>query len=172
MSPVSENCGVLSAGLYAGITDIRSIRWQDNGIEYAVVGDVSLDELVFFVCNISGEAVELQTENIEQEYKPQIEVPVNMEIEQNEQKNVDGGHTPWKLDPVFTAQVFVSLKMSPNGIEGDYPVAYEALKVTYNDGIKAIIEVSGETPIKRVYLEKLIRQDSTGIWTVVGYDPN
>lgn len=172
LSPVSESFGVLSAGLYAGITDIKSIRWQEAGFEYAVVGDASLDELVFAAGNISGKALELPEENTGNEFKPQVKVPVNMEIEQNEQKSADAGHSPWRLDPVFVAQVFVSLEMSPGGITGDYPVAYEALKVIYNDGVKAIIEVTGETPIKKVYLEKLIRQDSTGIWTVVGYDSN
>lgn len=95
-----------------------------------------------------------------------------MEAEENEQRSVDSGHSPWKLDPVYVAQVFISLEMSPNGIEGDYPVQYENLKLIYNDGVKAVIEVTDETPIGKVYLEKLIRKDSTGIWTVVGYDPD
>jgi hypothetical protein len=37
-------------------------------------------------------------------------------------KRVDSGHTPWKLDPAFVAQVFVSLQISPEGIQGEYPV--------------------------------------------------
>ncbi len=85
---------------------------------------------------------------------------------------MDAGHSPWKLDPVFTAQVFVSLKISPEGITVDYPVSQEDLKVVQNTGSEAIIVVSGDvTPVSRVYLKRLIRQDSTGIWTVVGYDP-
>jgi len=62
--------------------------------------------------------------------------------------------------------------MSPDGTEGDYPVEYDELKVIYNDGVKAIIEVTCKAPFRKVYLEKLIRQDSTGIWTVTGYDPS
>lgn len=85
---------------------------------------------------------------------------------------MDAGHSPWKLDPVYVAQVFVSLKVSPEGIVGEYPVNYEDLKVIKNDGINAIVEVTGDTvPVRRVYLKRLIRQDSTGIWTVIGYDP-
>lgn len=57
-----------------------------------------------------------------------MKVPVDMEAEENEQRSVDSGHSPWKLDPVYVAQVFISLEMSPNGIEGDYPVQYENLK--------------------------------------------
>jgi len=44
--------------------------------------------------------------------------------------------------------------------------------VTENTGKDVIVEVSDDkAPVKRVYLKRLIRQDSTGIWTVVGYDP-
>lgn len=85
---------------------------------------------------------------------------------------MDAGHSPWKLDPVYVAQVFVSLKISPEGIEGEYPVSYEDMEVVKNNGIEAVVEISGDnTPVRRVYLKRLIRQDSTGIWTVVGYDP-
>jgi len=85
---------------------------------------------------------------------------------------VDAGHSPWKLDPVYVAQVFVSLEISPEGIVGNYPVNYEDIKVIKNNGIEAVLEVSGDVSnISKVYLKKLIRQDSTGIWTVVGYDP-
>lgn len=104
--------------------------------------------------------------------KPQVKVPIDLEKEKNDQKSVDAGHSPWKLDPIFVTQVFVSLKISPEGIQGDYPIKYEELKVIKNNGKVAIIEVPGDkTPIRRVYLERLIRQDSTGIWTVIGYDP-
>ena len=172
MSPLAESYGLLSSGLYAGITDISSIHWQDAEYDYAVVGNASLKELAEFISAITGESVEFPEESRDQEFEPQVKVAVNMEIENNEQKSVDGGHTPWRLDPVFTSQVFVSLKIFPDGMEGDYPVAYEALEVKYNNGARAIIEVTVESPVRRVYLEKLIRQDSTGIWTVVGYDEN
>ena len=104
--------------------------------------------------------------------KPEVEVPVDLQAEQGDQKNADAGHSPWKLDPVFVSQVFVSLKISPEGIKGDYPVKYEDIKILKNTGTEAVAEVAGsKTPIRRVYLKKLIRKDTTGIWTVVGYDP-
>ena len=104
--------------------------------------------------------------------KPQIEVHVDLEAEEGAQKNADAGHSPWKLDPAFVAQVFVSLKISPEGIQGEYPIKYEELKIVQNTGKEVIIDVSGSnTPIKRVYLKRLVRQDNTGIWSVVGYDP-
>ena len=101
-----------------------------------------------------------------------IQVPVDLEIEKNDQKSVDAGHSPWRLDPVFVSQVSVSLKLSPQGIIGDYPIKTEDLKLTQKNDTEAIVEVSGsKTPIRKVYLKRLVRQDSTGIWTVVGYDP-
>jgi len=107
-----------------------------------------------------------------QKLVPKVEVPVNLKIEENSQKSVDEGHSPWRLDPIFVAQVFVSLKISPEGIKGDYPIKYEELKVLKENEKEAVIEVTASnTPIKRVYLKRLIRQDDTGIWTVVGYDP-
>jgi len=73
---------------------------------------------------------------------------------------------------VYVAQSFVSLEISPEGTEGDYPVKYEELKLIKSTGTDAIVEVTAEvTPVSKVYLKRLIRQDSTGIWTVVGYDP-
>lgn len=102
----------------------------------------------------------------------QVEVPYDMETEQNSQKSVDEGHSPWRLDAAFVAQVFVSLQISPEGIEGDYPIPYEDFKVTQSSDAEAVVEVtSDESPIGKVYLKRLVRQEEDGIWTVVGYDP-
>jgi len=172
-SPVQEDYGVLAGGgVYSGVSDISSIRWQEGGFEFAVVGNDSLEHLALFAESLAGGRVVIPKGDEKTPDKPQIEVPVDLEIEENDQKSVDAGHSPWKLDPVYVAQVFVSLKISPEGIQGDYPVQYEDIKVVKNDGVNAVVEVSSDTtPIRRVYLKRLIRQDSTGIWTVVGYDP-
>jgi outer membrane lipoprotein-sorting protein len=172
MSPVQENFGILSGGgPYAGVTNINSIRWQQSGFEYAVVGNTSLEELASFVESLINGKIKMPLTNDELNVKPQVEVPVDLEIEKNEQKSVDAGHSPWRLDPVFVAQVFVSLKISPEGIVGDYPIEYKDLKIVENNGKVAVVEAGGDkSPIKTVYLKRLIRQDSTGIWTVVGYD--
>ena len=68
--------------------------------------------------------------DIEKPTKPtEIEVPYDISVVENTQQSVDEGHSPWNLDPVFVAQVFASLQLSPEGIVGDYPIAYEDLKV-------------------------------------------
>jgi len=172
-APIQADTGVFQEiGAYAGLTGFNSVRWQENGMEYVVLGNTSLEELTPFIKAFTDGSVELFPANKQAEEKPQVTVPVDMEAEAGDQKNVDAGHSPWKLDPVFVAQVFVSMKMSPQGVVGEYPVKYEELKVVKNTGIEAVVEVtSTKSPIKKVYLKKLIRQDPTGIWTVVGYDP-
>jgi len=170
-SPIFEETGILSGGgLYAGMTPVSSIRWQQDGFEYAVAGSVSLEELVSFTKEFTGGSFELPAGD-ESTMEPQVKVQYDLAVEANDQKSVDAGNSPWKLDAVFTAQVFVSLQISPQGITGDYPISQKELKLVQNDGTSAIVEVnSNKTAIKQVYLKRIIRQDSTGIWTVVGYN--
>ncbi len=104
--------------------------------------------------------------------EPTIKVDVDLAAEKQEQKSVDAGHSTWKLDPAFVAQVFASLLLSPEGITGEYPIPYEEIEITANNGIDATAEIKSTNSIaKYVYLKRLVRQDDTGIWTVVGYDP-
>jgi hypothetical protein len=169
-SPVQENLGVLGGGVYAGNSDMSSIRWQQDGFEYAVVGNVKLEEMVKFVQSMINYEVRIPVKETKDQFKPQIEVPVDMEIEKNEQKSVDEGHSPWKLDPVFVAQVFSSLLLSPKGIVGDYPIPYKDITILYNDTHNAVARVdNSKSKAKKVYLKKLIRCDESGIWTVIGY---
>lgn len=110
-------------------------------------------------------------ENPDEAFEPQVRVEVDMQAEQAQQIAADSGSSPWRLDPVFTAQVFVSLQISPEGITGEYPVDYEDFTIARTDGRRMKVRVSSDkTEIKAVYLERLVRQDETGIWTVVGYD--
>lgn len=102
-----------------------------------------------------------------------VQVPVRglngRELEAAQQQ-VDRGSSPWMLDPVFVAHVFVNGLVSPEGITGEGDIPYEALKLEASTGVQAVVAVS-EGPAARVYLARLVRQDETGIWTVVGYDP-
>jgi outer membrane lipoprotein-sorting protein len=170
-APVQNEAGVLQGGgAYAGVIGITSVRWQKEGFEYAVVGNTSLEEITLFVKGLADDAVELFPKG-QSAYIPQVEVAVDLKAEEGDQKNADAGHSSWKLDPAFAAQVFVSLKISHEGIQGEYPVKDEEIKIAQNTGIDAVAEVnSSKTQIRKVYLKKLVRQDNTGIWTVVGYD--
>ena len=157
-------------GAYANMTDINMVRWIEDGYEYYVMGDIDVKKMKEFVDKISqGEL--MIPEQKEDTGKGEISVDVNMEIEESDQKSIDGGNSPWKLDPAYVTQVFVSLLIMPDGIEGDYPIAYEDIIIEENSGVDAVAVIHNEkSPAGQVYLKKLVRKDTTGIWTVVGYD--
>jgi hypothetical protein len=53
----------------------------------------------------------------------------------------------------------------------DYPIEYEDIKIIMNDGSKAIAMIESDKSIAEyIYMKRLVRQDETGIWTVIGYD--
>jgi len=170
---VQDDLGTIpGGGVYGGSNDICSVRWQHDAYEYKLVANISPEGLTVFIKDLFGKELTIPAAYEEPQEGPMIKVPYEIEVEKNTQKSVDSGSSPWRLDPVYVAQVFVSLEMSPGGIEGDYPIDYDDLSILSNDGVNAIIEVNDpESPISRVYLERLVRQDDTGIWTVVGYDP-
>lgn len=108
----------------------------------------------------------------EANFTPKIQVVTDIEEARNAQKSADEGHLPWLLDPVYVSQVFASSLGELGGIEGEYPIPYDTIKIVAGNDSKTITEVYVDnTTLKRVYLQRLVREDSTGIWTVVGYDP-
>lgn len=132
-------------GAYANMTDINMVRWIEAGYEYYVMGNIDVKEMKEFVDEISqGEL--MIPEQKEDTGKGEISVNVNMEIEESDQKSVDGGNSSWKLDPAYVTQVFVSLLIMPDGIEGDYPIAYEDIIVEENSGIDAVAVIHNEKP--------------------------
>jgi hypothetical protein len=147
---------------------ITSITWQQNKREYQVIGNGSMDEINVFIKGLTGEKAVLSKESLS---TPQVKVDYDIKSEEQTQKQVDAGHQPWKLDPAFVAQVFTSLLIQPEGIKGEYPIPYEDFKIIKNTGSSIIVEVDNKkSPVSKVYLKQLVRQDSTGIWTVIGYD--
>lgn len=164
--------------------NMKSIRWQEDGVEFYVLGDLPMDNLMPFLEALTKGPIVLphfgnQTEQDGRDEnkvsslwkEPEIKTEVDPEMEESEQKSVDAGHSPWKLDPVFVTQVFASLLLSPEGITGEYPISYEEIEIIENDGTRAIAWVKSKiTKANYVYLERLVRQDETGIWTVIGYD--
>ncbi|MGI5838699.1 MAG: LolA family protein [bacterium] len=100
----------------------------------------------------------------------QITVPVDMDVVRGSQQQVDGGSSPWQLDPVYVAQVFANLQLNPDGISGEPPLPEASFRLTASSGTAAVVGVA-DGPVAKVYLKRLVRTDETGIWTVVGYDP-
>lgn len=100
----------------------------------------------------------------------QVKIPIDIDIVKANQQQVDRGSSPWQLDPLQVSLTYVNLKVSPQGIEGEPKIGPASFKLEVNTGVQATIAVL-EGPVKKVYLQRLIRQDETGIWSVVGYDP-
>nr|WP_106781682.1 hypothetical protein [Lysinibacillus timonensis] len=140
--------------------------------EYSIPAYLESNELTFELETIIGfDHIIFPVQASEYNIRPQIEIKYDLEIEENIQRSVDEGHSPWRLDPLHTAQVFTSLHLFPEGIVGDYPIETENLKLSHTSDDISIVQVSdADTNISMVYLKRLIRQDSSGIWTVIGYD--
>jgi hypothetical protein len=141
------------------------LRWRQYGIEIEISGP----ERVTLASQI---APDLALPEVNQQLVDQAEVKVevDMDIVRADQQQVDRGSSPWQLDPLQVSLTFVNLKVSPQGIVGEPKIGPESFTLAINNGIEAIVEVS-QGPISRVYLQRLMRQDETGIWSVVGYDP-
>jgi len=141
------------------------LRWRQYGLEIQVEGAKRIELAREIAADLS-----IPDTNQDLASKAKVKVPVDMEIVEANQKQIDSGSSPWQLDPLQVALTFVNLKVTPEGIQGEPQIDMPAFKLVTNDSVEAVVNVK-EGPIERVYLKRLIRQDESGIWTVVGYDP-
>lgn len=141
------------------------LRWQQDGLEIVVEGP---DRVA--IAKLLAPDLVMPEDAPDPGFAPEIQVPVDMEIATNDQQQVDGGHSPWQQDPVSVALTFVNTKVAPDGSGGEPQVDYGLFSVEFNDGVRSIVS-RAEGPVSRVYLQRLVRQDESGIWSVVGYDP-
>jgi outer membrane lipoprotein-sorting protein len=137
-----------------------SYRWRQEGLEIRVQGPRRLELAVQLAPDF-----ELPSAGADLVSRAQVKVQVDLEIAARNQEQVDGGHMPWQVDPSMVAMQFVNLETG--GVEQG---EYGEFTVTDNTGAQAIVEVEFGS-IKTVYLQRLVRQDESGVWSVVGYDP-
>ncbi|TEB10671.1 hypothetical protein Psfp_04121 [Pelotomaculum sp. FP] len=141
------------------------LRWRQDGLEIQAEGSRRVE-----LARQIAPGLTLPDTGKDLVNKARVKVPVDLEIAKAGQQQVDRGSSPWQLDPLQVSLTFVNLKVSPEGIIGEPKVPEQAFKLAANNGVEAVVEViSG--PISKVYLQRLVRQDETGIWSVVGYDP-
>lgn len=143
----------------------EKLRWRQDGLEIQIEG-ARREELAR---QIAADLTLPETEDSLVD-KSRVKVPVDMETTIANQQQVDRGSSPWQLDPLQVSLTFVNLKVSPEGIIGEPQIPMSSFKLAANNGAEAVVEVAGG-PVEQVYLQRLVRQDETGIWTVVGYDP-
>lgn len=143
----------------------EQLRWRQDGLEIQVAGPRRVE----LARQIAADLTLPQTgENLSG--KARVKVPVEMEIVKASQQQVDRGSSPWQLDPLQVALTFVNLQVSPEGISGEPEIPMSSFTLTANNGAEAAVAVA-DGPVEQVYLQRLVRQDETGIWTVTGYDP-
>lgn len=162
--PVADSALGTAAGGPLEVWQER-LRWRQNGIEIRVEGPRRVELARQIATDLA-----LPDTSDSLTAAAQIQVPVDIEIARANQRQVDGGHSPWQLDPLQVSLTFVNLKLSPEGISGEPLIAATSFELAANNGTEAVVAVA-DGPIKTVYLKRLIRQDETGIWSVVGYDP-
>lgn len=141
------------------------LRWRQNGLEIQVEGPKRVELAQQIAADLTLPDAETNLAD-----QAQVKVPVELEIVKANQQQVDRGSSPWQLDPLQVAFTFVNLQVSPEGITGEPEIQAESFKLITNNGVDAEVEVT-DGPTEKVYLKRLVRQDETGIWTVVGYNP-
>lgn len=134
------------------------IRWRQGGLEISISGPAreTLGRMI-----AADLTMPVPANGFPQ--SPAVTLPVDLAAAANAQKSVDAGHSPWMLEADQTAMAFLNGRLGPDTIP------YDALKVELNDGVHAIISVS-RGQCARIYVQRLVRQDPSGIWSVVGYD--
>ncbi|QIA27736.1 hypothetical protein DYI95_009630 [Thermaerobacter sp. PB12/4term] len=144
------------------------LRWRQQGLEITVEGPRRVE-----LARALALDIQLPDPNrdpgVGTGFDPEVEVSVDMEVERGSQQQVDAGHSPWMLDPVQVAGAFLLGRFGEQ-MGGPGALVDRHIRVVHNDGRRAVVEVQ-VGPVARVYLERRVRQDETGIWTVVGYDP-
>jgi outer membrane lipoprotein-sorting protein len=147
--------GMAAGGPLEVVSD--HLRWRQGGLEITVSGPdaESLARSIAPDLKLPAAAAGFPQ-------APQVPVAADMEVERNNQAQVDAGHSPYLLDPTMVANSLLGSK----GIQLDM----DTLKVTFATATHAVVDVP-TGPIRRVYVQRLVRQDETGVWTVVGYDP-
>lgn len=143
----------------------EGLRWRQDGIEIKAEGPRRVE-----LARQIADGLTLPDTGKNLAPGARVRVAVDMEIAKADQRQVDRGSSPWQLDPLQVALTFVNLKVSPEGIAGEPKIPMSSFKLAANNGVEAVVEVTGG-PVKQVYLQRLVRQDETGIWSVVGYDP-
>jgi outer membrane lipoprotein-sorting protein len=139
------------------------LRWRQGNLEMAVEG-IGGGRLVGLARRLAPDLT--MTPEAEAFFqRPEVTVPVSPDDELGRlQAQVDQGHETWRLDPVLTAMEFLSSRPDlrpPSGVQ--------VTRAAESTEHLAVVSLD-RGPVQRVYLRRLLRQNPTGIWTIVGYD--
>lgn len=143
----------------AGYTAVRLVR---------PAGDTELivDEPAATATKLLGKILGVSLVPQSHRFSPRVTLAINREQVLSEQAQTDAGHQPYLTDAASVAAQWVSgvehLTNEQVYLPGQCPVIWQTID-------EAVVKSPAPT-IARIYLRRLIRPDSSGIWTVVGYD--
>lgn len=145
---------------------------MDIAYENVIPAYLESNQLIFEYENVGAyNSIIFPINTVNDKFKPDITVSYNIEEERKVQKEVDEGKSSWRLNPFITAHFFVNSHILSKEMEGNDTIKYENISLLFCDDSTAVLKINDKlSDIQMVYLKRLIRPDSTGIWTLVGYD--
>lgn len=145
---------------------------MDIAYDDVVPAYLESNQLIFEYENVGAyDNVIFPIHDVNYDFKPETTVSYNLKDEKEVQNSVDKGDSSWRLNPITTAQFFVNSHINSDQISIENAIRLEYISLLYCDNETAVIKVNdNHTNIHTVYLKRLIKQDPTGIWTIVGYD--
>lgn len=142
---------------------------MDIAYENIMPAYLESNQLIFEYENIGAFNSVLFPINTVDEFKPEITVPYNLNVEKELQQIVDNGNDSWRLNPINTAHFFIISQIT-EPIKED-SIHSKNISLLYCNDSTAVLKVNdNQTNIHTLYLKRLIKQDPTGIWTIIGYD--
>lgn len=166
-----------------------SLRWRQQGIEIEVEG-LQTTEMADLARQIAPDLI-LPDPAADLVGQAKINVPADLDGARDDQLQVGQNNAIANAEtsPLYTAFIFINSKLSPPGTfsapkptdtvpKGGVPkfwsgvpkIPNASFKLVANNGADAVVAVA-DGQIKQVYLKRLVRQDESGVWSVVGYDP-
>jgi hypothetical protein len=167
-----------------------SLRWRQQGIEIEVEG-LQMGNMADLARQIAPDLT-LPEPAADLVGQAEVKVPADLDGTTTDQLQVgQNAIANAETSPLDVAFTFVNSKLSPPGTfsaskpsdtawngTGNPPtfwsgvpkIPYTSFNLAANNGVEALVTVA-DGQIKQVYLKRLVRQDETGVWSVVGYDP-
>jgi hypothetical protein len=166
--------------------------WRQQGIDLEVDGS-PMDQMVALARQIAPDLT-LPDSTTDLVGQARVKVPADLNSAAAEQVQADSGKFPWAggVDPMYISFIFVNEQVCPPGtfsvpktpddaaqppgagsvksLFGQPKIPDTSFEQVANNGVEAVVAVA-DGQIRQVYLKRLVRQDETGVWSVVGYDP-
>jgi outer membrane lipoprotein-sorting protein len=170
-------------------TRLSKLLWRQQGIDLDVDGS-PMDQMVVLARQIAPDLT-LPDPAADLVGQARVKVPADLNSAATEQLQADSGKFPWAagVDPMYISFIFVNEQVCPPGtfsvpktpdaaqpgtgsaksLFGQPKIPYTSFEQVANNGVEAVVAVA-DGQIEQVYLKRLVRQDETGVWSVVGYD--